>query len=894
MLTALRTLLARFRSFFRSAALDRDFDEELASHEAFLSAEYERRGLAPDAARRAARLQIGGSTGLREAHREVRGLPVLETFVQDVRYSLRALRRDAGFTTFAVLVAGLGIGASVTVFSLVNAVLLRPLPFHDPERLVWIGNRADNGVDEWRVQVAHLLDLREQTSSFEDLAGYYAYYRTGDQNLTGAGEPERLTAVPVSEGFFPLLGVQPQRGRLFTSEECAWNGPRAVLLAHGFWVRRFAANPDVVGRSLILNERPFTIVGVLPAGFNFGSVFHPGQVIDLFTPYPLTAETSRAGNTVAVVGRLRPGVTIDAARAELDLLGAQLTEQHRGTRNAIRPVLTGLAERVNGPVRTALWLLALAVGVVMVIVCANLSNLQLTRMVARQKELAVRVSLGATRRRLACLTLTESLLIACGGALVGLALAVAGVHVVSSLEAFDIPLLDGVRLDATALLFLVLTTVTTGLAVGILPALHLPVQGVHAVLKDGMRGTSTGGRSAFVRKGLVISELALTCVLLVGAGLLMRSFVRVLDVDLGFRPQSVSALRADPPRALTEDAETGRDVVLARNAYYDQILQRTRDIAEIGAAALAEALPLGGDRSTAVRGAGQVFPEGQFPEGFVRVISDGYLETMGIPLTAGRDLTSADALGREPVVLVNETLARTLWPGEEAVGQLMHAHGIYNMDGIRRVVGVVGDVRHRALERTAGAEFYVPIRQTTDYSAVNLVVRSSLPPSSFSSAVRRALAPIAPDLPVQDWQSLQHLVDKAASPRRFVVVVLGGFAAMALVLAALGIYGVVHYSVSQRTAEFGIRLALGATPRHLRNSVVGATLWLAAIGIAVGALAAWLASRLMGALLFDVAPRDPATFAVTILVLIGVATVAGYMPARRAARVDPMTTLRTE
>jgi predicted permease len=800
-----------------------------------------------------------------------------QSVLQDLRYTLRTLRRDAGFTTFAVLIVGLGIGASSTVFSVASALLIRPLPFRDPGSLVWVTNHDSRGLSGQTTQVNYLLDLREGNQSFSDLAAYFAFYGVGDSKLTGSGEPERLSGVPVTENFFPLLGVQPELGRGFSADECKWNGPKAVLLSHGLWERRFASDPAIVGRPLTLNDQPTTVVGVLPASFDFGSVFAPGSHIDLFFPFALSQETNRWGNTLAIVGRLKPGVALERAAAELKVLAPQLTRAHP-ERNDFEGNVTLLAEHVSGPARPALIVLGCAVGVVLLIVCANLSNLLLVRAATRQKEMAIRAALGAARRRLVRQTLTESVVLSCCGAAIGVLLAIAGTRALARLDAVSIPLLQSVHLDTNALMFTVLMAVLAGLTFGLAPALQIPGTGVHDALKESSRGSTEGKRSGWIRSGLVVCEIAFACVLLVGAGLLIRSFLQVLDVNLGFQPARTAALRVDPDRSLTQDQQ---------NVYFDDVLRRVRDVPGIESAGLTDALPLGRNRSWGAGAKGQTYPRGQNPVAFVRIVSDDYIKTMGIQVRAGRELSARDTASSEMVIMINETMARRLWPGEEAVGKIMRT------DRERRVVGVVADVRHLALEQGAGLEMYLPIRQTRDFSSVDLVVRTTLPPAALASSVRAALKPVDPNLPSNEFRPLQQLVDRAVSPRRFVVLLLGGFSIFALVLASLGIYGVISYSVSQRTQEIGIRMALGASARDLQLRIVSQTVGLAAIGIALGTAASWALARLLKGFLFGVTSNDPVTFLGMVSVLTLVAVAAGYLPARRASRIDPMSALRS-
>jgi len=805
----------------------------------------------------------------------------LDTLSRDFRYALRCLRRDLGFATFAILIVGLGIGACCTIFSVVNTLLIRPLPFRDPASLVWVSNHevdGKNGLSVATVQVNHFLDFRVHNQSLSDVAAYFAFYGVGDSKLTGRGQPERLTGVPVSENFFPLLGVQPQLGRLFNADECKWNGPKAVLLSNGLWKRRFASDPSIVGRPLTLDDAPVTVVGVLPASFDFGTIFAPGSRIDLYFPFPLSEETNRWGNTLALVGRLNPGATIQSAQAEATVLGRQIERQHP-ERNDFEPKLALLSAHVSGRLRPALFVLACAVGVVMLIVCANLSNLLLARSATRQKEIAIRAALGAGKSRLIRQMLTESLVLSLLGAILGLLLAFTGTRLLAHLDAVSIPLLANVHLDATALGFTLLIAIFTGVVFGLFPAFQVPDIALHEVLKDSTRGSSRGRGHAWVRSSLVVSEIALACVLLVGAGLLIRSFLRVLEVDLGFRPERAAALRIDANSSYSTPAQ--------RNAYYSEALRRVRDVPGIEAAGLSDALPLGRNRSWGIGAKGQVYTRGNYPEGFVRIVSGGYFQAMGIPLRAGRDFTERDSADATKVIIINETLARALWPGQNPIGQIINADRPE-----RTVVGVVGDVRHLALEQKSGSEFYLPILQTDDYASVDLVVRTSLSTPQLAPRIREALKPLDPDLPTTNIRTLQQLVDKAASSRRFVVLLLGGFAFFALVLASLGIYAVISYSVNQRTQEIGIRVALGASAQALQASILFQTLTLAAVGMLIGVACSWALARTLSGLLFGVTSTDPATFAAMLFILTAVAALAGYLPARRASRIDPMAALR--
>ncbi|HEX5086148.1 MAG TPA: ABC transporter permease [Blastocatellia bacterium] len=798
---------------------------------------------------------------------------------QDLRYGARALYKNPVFTLIAALTLALGIGANTAIFSVVNTLLFRPLPFHEPERLVWIANTGTaGGLSSVTTRVANFNDWRAQNKSFEDLAAYFAFFDYGSYNLVGVGEPERLVGVDVSQNFFALLGVRPLLGRGFNEEECRWNGSPAVILSHAYWTRRFAADPGVIGRSLTLNDKPTTVVGVMPPDFDFASVFSPGSKIDILTPFPLTQETDRWGNTLAVVGRLKPGATIAQAQAEFDLLNRQLKQAHP-ERWSWGAKMSGLQEQISGRFRRAFLALFGAVGCVLLIACANLSNLLLARASTRRKEMAVRLALGANRARLTRQMLTESLLLSCAGAMLGLPLAYGATRALATSKAFSIPLLQSVTIDWTTLSFTLIVAFAAGLLFGAAPALQMSGADMLEDLKDAGRGSSHGMR-AWTRQGLVVSEVALACVLLVGAGLLVRSFKRLLEVDLGFRPEQAAAWRIETGERFQNDAQ--------RVAFFNELILSVMTVPGVESAGLTDTLPLGRNRSWGVGAKGQTYAEGQYPIAFPRIIDHGYLKTMRIPMRAGRDFNEHDTAESEKALIINETMARRLWPDRDAVGQIA-------MVGGRewRIVGVAGNVRHSSLEQEAGLEMYLPITQSSS-SSVELVVRTKLAPEAMAPGVRAALSKVDPRLPTAEFQTLGQLVDQATSPKRLVTLLLGGFSLLALILAALGIYGVISYSVTQRTRELGIRVALGAQTAKVLMMVIRQGLAPVAIGLALGLAGAAALTRLMATLLFGISATDPATFAGIALLLVSVALLACYFPARRAAKVDPMIALRRE
>ena len=806
--------------------------------------------------------------------------PTLSSVRQDLRYALRGFRREPGFTAIAVTILALGIGANTAVFSLVNPLLLRPLPFQNADSLVWIAPDTDAaGLSGRTYPVAVFEELRRQNSSFEDLTAYFAFFGFDSFTLTGRGEAERFVGVRVAPRFFELLGVQPAAGRLFTPEELVLNGPRAVILTHGVWQRRFAADPSIVGQAVTINDEPVTIAGVLPADFDFASVFVPGTRVDLFVPAVL--ETMRPwGNTMAVIGRLKPGVAVQAARSEFVELLARLNREHPDWgRHSAR--LTDLKTHVSGRMQRSLVVLWGAVGLVLLIVCANLSNLLLARTAARSKEIAVRLALGAGRARVVRQLLTEGIVLSMAGAAIGVPLAYALTAYVKTSVTLSVPLLHRVEVDGTALLFTAAIAIFAGVTFGALPALRISGRNPHDALREQGRGSTDSRRHAWIRSALVVAEVALACVLLVGAGLLLRSFLRLQEVELGFRPiaRDCRARRsqgAAPPRQAPRAA--GRADAPGRGA------PRRRG--------------RGSDRCAAARSeshlehrrAGScVFGQPTASLAFVYVTGPGYMKAMGIPLKAGRDFQDQDTATGAPVMIVNESLARRLWPCEDPVGRFASTG---NNNPPFKVVGVVADVRQTSLEEQSAFQMYFVYTQIN--ASADLIVRSQLPPATLAATVRATLGALDPTLVTTDVRPLELLVDRAVSPRRFLLTLLGGFSLLALTLACLGIYGVVSYTVSRRVQEMGVRMALGATAGDVCRLVLSGTLKVALAGVVLGSIASLGVARLIATFLFGTSPTDPITFAATAVLLTLVAMVAGYIPARRASRVEPMSALRAD
>jgi predicted permease len=797
----------------------------------------------------------------------------------DIRYALRRIRREPAFAAFAVAIMAIGVAAVTAVFSVMSPLMLRPLPFAHQERLAWISGAPNGGLSSVTSRAFNLRDYRTYSRSFEAITGFDAFFDYDSYNLVGDGPPERLVGVGVVQNFLPVLGVRLLLGRNFTDEESVWNGRRAAILTHGFWTRRFGADPAVVGRSLTLNGEPTEVVGVLPKWFDFASTFAPASRVDFLTTFPVSQETDSRGNTLSMIGRLKPGTTVASAQADLDRVNKQLQESDP-RRWGLRATVTGLHDHIAGSFRAPFLVLAVAAALVLAVACGNLSNLLLVRAQQRAKEMSVRSALGATRRRLVVQLLTESLILAAAGGALGVGLALWMTKWVSGTTAVSIPMLRAVSVDASALGFTLVATLVTGLVVGIAPAVQLSQGREWTTLNEAGRGSSGGRRGNAVREALVVGEVALAFVLLVGGGLLLRSFVGLLDVNLGFQPDGAMMWQLDAGRSFPNDT--------VRLAYYENLMSRMRDVSGIDVVGLTDTPPLGRNRSWGVQAKGVVYEKGESPTVFPRLVDADYLRAMRIPLVAGRQFTHNDRDGSDLVAILNQTAAARLFPGKDPVGQVALL-----FDKEVRVVGVVADVRHQALEKESGLELYLPYTQFPYYGTLAMVVRSRVPSAALAPRVQAALRAADPSLPVADYQTLESVVERSVSPRRFILMVLGAFAGTALLLAALGIYAVLSYSVSQRIREIGIRMALGESAGSVRRRVVARTVLLAGAGVMIGAVVSLGAARLIRSLLYGVGPADVLSFTATALILFAVSALAGFLPALRASRTDPMVALRS-
>ena len=888
-----RTFASRVWAFFHKQPLDRELDEEIAAHLELAVEENMRCGMNEEEARRQAMVRFGGVAQAKERQRQARGLPFLEVLGQDLKYTLRTLGREPGFTVVAVLILGLAIGANIAVFSVVNTLLLRPLPFANAQQLVWIAPPPTKcGLSCATYSTDAYDQFRSHTRSFQDVTGYFAFSSTDNLSLSRGGAPIPATSIDVIANFFDVLGVRPAMGRAFTADDARDGAPPVILLTDAWWKRQFAADPAIVGKAFDMNGKQTTVIGVLPPSFDFGAVFSPGVKIDAITPLDLYGPPRDWGNIITFIGRLKPGVTLaqarDDAKAASRIMCWNLKQPGScgNYKDAVIPV--PLKDYVAGSLRRSLVVLWSAVGMILLIACVNLSNLMLARAAARGKEFAMRRALGASRGRILRQMLTESLILSCAGSVLGLGMALIVVAWLAHQGAIALPLLSTLHIDGAALGWTVLIAVLAAILFGLAPGLKMAGGNLQETLKDSGPGSGQGRKHERTRSVLVVTEVALACILLVGAGLLLRSFLKVLEVDLGFQPERAAAVKVDYDDSVPGD-KTGELRAEKLRVIFQQILARVGSIPGVEAAGTTDYLPLGQNRSW-----GLPIPKGRNREEFknmagplVYVISPGYIRAMGTRLR-GRDFTWDDGLKSEPVVIISAAMAHYFWPNEDAVGKILDGGGPSDHE---RVVGVVDDVREESVEDSTGWQIYYPMTQARP-SGAELVVRTTLPPASLATSVMGALRELNPKQTATEFRPIKTLVSHAVSPRRFFMMLVAAFAALGLLLAALGIYGVISYSVTRQTQEIGIRMALGATREKVQLGVMARTLRLAAAGIALGAAASFAVAALITSLLFETSPLDPATFAGVAAMLAAVALLAGYVPARRASNVNPMVALR--
>ncbi|MEM7414494.1 MAG: ADOP family duplicated permease [Gemmatimonadota bacterium] len=798
-------------------------------------------------------------------------------FATDAVHASRTIRRSPGPALFTATVIGLGVGGATAVFSVMKPFVWAPLPFEDPHELVWIQNEVEDGegsLSALTVRSANLYDLRARGRSFEALSGFNAFFDHAAYTLTGRGEPVRMAGADVAHDFLDVLGVRPMYGRSFRPEDSQGDiGAAPVLLTHGLWTRLFGGDPAVVGSTLALDGASREIIGVLPASFDFSSVFSPGISVDLLLPFPVIADGDPGfqGNTLYLVGRLSPGVTVEAAQSETDAILNALGEETPG-RWGLDAALVPLAEYIGGPFRPTLFALVGAAGLLLAIVCINLSNLALARAPRRAREVAVRKALGAPRSRLIRELLLESVGVGIVGALIGTAVAWALIGLAPRAADMNVPLLDTITIDGGALAFAIVLAVLTSSIASTLPALRVVDGSEAGTLRSGSRGQSSGRRERKTREALIVAEVSFAFALLVVCGLLGRSFAHVLDVDLGFESSDAIAWQLAPSIPF-ETAQAAAD-------HFDALTDRVREVSGVEAVGLVDALPLGRNRAWPFSVIGQPEQAEERRQAFPHIVDAGYLRAMHIEIAEGRDFARSDAEATDRVVILNESGARQVFGTQSPIGEKMKFFGPWEWE----VVGVARDVRHVGPETSAGIQAYFPIAQMRGFHTLDLVVRTSLDHTVAAARVGEALQVVDPSMPVRETWTLESTVDRSLSTRRFTLSVLLAFGVAALLLAGLGVYGVLAYSVAERETEMRIRMALGATAAAVATSLFGRTAFLASVGIALGAGAAASLRGVLEPLLFGVRALDPVTFGGIALLLMALALLAAAGPAGRAAK----------
>jgi putative ABC transport system permease protein len=884
----LSDLFFRARSLFRRNAVETELDDELRFHFEQQVAKYVRSGLTPGEALRRARIEFGGLDQVKEECREARGVHVLETLFQDIRYGLRMLRKSPGFTAVALLTLALGIGANTAIFSVVYGVLLRPLPYQDSSRLIVL-NETTPRVGTVSVSYANFLDWRAQSRAFSKMAAVVSVAF----NLSGLGsgldQPENISGAAVSSDFLPMLGVRPLLGRDFDASQDQAGTTPVALLSYQLWQSHFGGALNVLGRTVALDGRSFTIIGVLPADFRWI------EKTDLLEPLGVKAndpdfnERGDRGNMV-VLGRLAPGISFAQARAEMEGIAARLAQAYPGANDQFGVELQPIRDVFVSNLRPAVLVLFGAAVFVLLIACANVANLFLMRGAGRTKEIALRIAVGASRSRIVHQILVESFVLAFLGGLLSLGLAFAGLRGMARLIPADMLAGASVNLNGPVLLFAAGVVVLCTFVFGLAPASHSTKPDVQSELKESGRAMSASIGQGRMRGILAIAEVSLALILLVGAGLMMKSLYRLLSVDPGIRPDRILTMNMS-----LRTAQYAKDPAILN--FWQRVLASVRELPGVEAAALGTNVPLTDDHSrTDITLEGMALPTpGSFPHPDTHSVSPAYASTLGIPLLRGREFTDADTETAPQVAMINTTLAQRFFAYEDPIGKrFMFGHPSANHPPKWIIiVGVAGDTKLYGLANPARLEVYVPFRQSA-WSHMTLVVKSGTEPAALTSAIRKAIVSLDKEQPISDIATMQQLVNDSVSTRRITLILLGVFGVLALALGAIGIYGVLAYSVAQRTHEIGIRMALGAQRGDVVRMILAQGARIAGAGVVVGILASFGLTRLMTNLLFSVSPADPATFAAVAIVLVLVALLASYVPARRTLRVDPMIALRHE
>jgi putative ABC transport system permease protein len=876
-------LAAFFRNLLRKKQTEQELDDELRAYLELNTAENMRCGMSPEGALQKARRDLGGMEQVKESVRDVRLGVSLEILMQDIRYALRSLRKNSGFTTVAILTLALGIGANTTIFSVVNGVLLKPLPYPDPDRLVTLWETHPTWGPFLTVAPANFYDWRQQSTSFSRMAALDPY---PDFILTGRGEPRRLAGAAVTADFFPLLGVNMALGRSFRATE-----DHVVVLSYSIWERYFGARTAIVGTGVRLNDEEYTVVGVTPRDFSLVSKtsdFQARTRFDVWTNLGLASPPeawTRGTHPLSVFGRLKPGISLQQAQAELDGIARNLRRLYRDDNEAKGIAAVPMAEHAVSNVRTALLTLLAAVVMVLLIACANIANLLLTRAAARQKEMALRAALGASRKRLAQQLLTESAVLALLGSGFGLALTLLSVPALIAHLPADLPRIAEISVDGRVLAFTTLITLATGIVFGLVPMVQSPGVRLNA------RGVSSGQSS--LRGALIVGQVSLALVLLAGAGLMIKSLSALLQVSPGFQTTHILTARLSLPPRYANGYQFGTGQHRRISVFQRELADRVRAIPGVRSAGFTSYLPLAGTNnnwSFFIEGR-PPNPPGVYDSTDYRPVTAGYFETLGIPIRRGRSFEARDDEDHALVVVINEAMARGFWPNENPLGKRLK----FGDEHWRAIIGIVGDVHHQGLAIAPAPEMYIPWGQVPNVEVrPTIVVRSFIEPASLTSALRKAVAEVDPEVPMDQVATMDQLVYGSVSEARFRTAVISLFALLALFVASIGVYGVMSYLVSQRTREFGIRMAVGATHGAVFALILRQGAKLAAIGVAIGLVAAALFGRLIASLLYGVKPLDAATLAGVSILLAAVALFASYVPARRAANADPMDSLRYE
>ena len=882
-MSLLRNIASGLRSLFRKKQADRELNEELSGFLEMAAEEKVKQGMHRGDALRAVRLEQGNFEITREAVRSATWESFIETCWLDLRFAARALRKSPGFTAVAVLTLALGIGANTAIFSLVNGVLLRPLPYRNPDRLTMVWEKSRDSSAE-NVGYATYLDWKAQNKSFEQLAIYSSW-----QPVLQIGEPEQLNGLRVTSNYFRTLGVHPEIGRDFLPEEDSPNTNKVVMLSHSLWQRKFNSDPSIVGKTIDMNATQYIVAGVLPASYQSlmsqdprGGNVEIWRVLGYDVSQPWACRTC---HHLIAIGRLRDGISIAQASAEMDTISSALTRAYPKEYDDIGVILTPIREQLLGPASAPLYILLSAVCLVLLVACANLANLLLARATNREREIGVRAALGATRGRVIRQLLAENCLLGVLGAAAGLFPAYWMPRVLAIIGAGDLPRLDQVRIDSRVLLFTFGIALLTGIATGLAPAYRLSRTDLRDCLQEGTRG-SGGIASIRLRGLLIVSEVALSLTLLISAGLLLRSLHRLLLVSPGFEPVNLLSMQTSVLGQRFNDNEVVRQ-------YFVEAIEHLRALPGVQSAAAANQIPLAGNMDRYgfhVEGKIHANPE-EDPSAERYCITPGFLETMHIPLLRGRDISSADTASTLQVLLISETTAHRMWPGEDPIGKRVKLGGLEKPWWT--VVGVTGDVHHVGLGTAPDMQMYVPHRQWPYPDGLMIfVIRTAGSP--ISSAAQKAIHSIDPTQPISRIVPVEDYVGLSVRGRRFALILIGAFAWIALALSIVGIYGVTAYTVSQRTREIGIRAALGAQRAELFGLLLRQGMLLVLCGVVTGVLASLAFTRFLASLLFEVQPTDPLTFATVVLLLVAAAAAACFFPARRAMRVDPVVALRYE